>query len=122
MNKDEKTQHPLAVWRNAQDPKLTQQDCADRWGVSKGYLAQIECYRRVPGLNLLKILKEQTGITAEEVLYVEVKERTYKESPATRRSYKTPPPKASKQRKSHASLTKKKVKPTRHGKRPARQR
>jgi DNA-binding XRE family transcriptional regulator len=55
------TKHPLAVWREAQDPPLTQEVLAKRVETSRWTINSIETGRRKPGRDLIVKIAKLTG-------------------------------------------------------------
>lgn len=46
--------HPLAVWREAQTPPLSQEDCAKRCKVTRWTINSLETGRRRPSIDLIR--------------------------------------------------------------------
>jgi DNA-binding XRE family transcriptional regulator len=55
------TKHPLAVWREAQNPPLTQHDLAMRVGTSRWAINRIETGNLKPGRELIVKIARETG-------------------------------------------------------------
>jgi len=53
--------HPLTVWRESQDPKVSQADLAKKSGVSQPYICQIETRYIVPRMQIAMALEKATG-------------------------------------------------------------
>ena len=53
--------HPLAVWREAQDPPITQSELAQKVGTSRWTINRIEKGDRKPGRKLLLNIARETG-------------------------------------------------------------
>lgn len=53
--------HPLAAWRETQDPPLTQADLARRVDTSRWTINSIEKGRRKPGRELIVKIAKLTG-------------------------------------------------------------
>lgn len=53
--------HPLAAWREAQDPPVTQEALAQRVGTSRWTINSIETGRRKPGRDLIVKIVRETG-------------------------------------------------------------
>lgn len=53
--------HPLALWREAQDPPMTQEVLAKRVGTSRWTINSIETGRRKPGRDLIVNIVRVTG-------------------------------------------------------------
>jgi DNA-binding XRE family transcriptional regulator len=53
--------HPLAVWREAQVPPVTQEALAVRIGTSRWTINSIETGRRMPGRDLIVKIARETG-------------------------------------------------------------
>lgn len=53
--------HPLAVWRETQEPPLTQADLASRVETSRWTINSIETGRRKPGRDLIVKIAKLTG-------------------------------------------------------------
>jgi DNA-binding XRE family transcriptional regulator len=53
--------HPLATWREAQDPPMTQEVLAKRVGTSRWTINSIETGRRMPGRDLIVKIARETG-------------------------------------------------------------
>lgn len=56
-----KTPHPLAVWREAQDPPLTQEEFAKLVKTSRWAINRIENRQLVPGRALIVAISAATG-------------------------------------------------------------
>lgn len=54
----------LRIWRAAQQPSISQNELADRLGVSGGRIGQLETGGPSPGLELATRIEELTGIAA----------------------------------------------------------
>lgn len=55
------TKHPLAVWRETQEPPLTQHDLAMRVGTSRWAINRIETGNLKPGRELIVKIARETG-------------------------------------------------------------
>lgn len=53
--------HPLAMWREAQTPPVTQYELARRVGTSRWMINRIERRERKPGRELLLNIARETG-------------------------------------------------------------
>ena len=47
------TKHPLAAWRDAQDPPMTQEALAEKCGVTRWTINSLETGRRKPSVALI---------------------------------------------------------------------
>jgi len=58
-------EQPLKVWREHRG--LTQEALAEKAGISKAYLCQIETHKRVGALKTLKILADKLAVSVNEL-------------------------------------------------------
>lgn len=54
-------EHALEAWRNAQTPKLSQGDLAEKVGVTRWMINRIELRERSPSLTLATKIRDFTG-------------------------------------------------------------
>lgn len=65
-------ENPIRVWRNYRT--LTQQELADRAGISKPYLSQIETGKRTGTAEVLAAIANALGVTLDELMPAEIVE------------------------------------------------
>ncbi len=65
-------ENPIRVWRNFRT--LTQQELADRAGISKPYLSQIETGKRTGTADVLAAIANALGVTLDEMMPAEIVE------------------------------------------------
>lgn len=65
-------ENPIRVWRNYRT--LTQQELADRAGISKPYLSQIETGKRTGTVEVLAAIANALGVTLDEMMPTEIGE------------------------------------------------
>jgi DNA-binding XRE family transcriptional regulator len=65
-------ENPIRVWRNFRT--LTQQELADRAGISKPYLSQIETGKRTGTAEVLAAIANALGVTLDELMPAEIVE------------------------------------------------
>lgn len=65
-------ENPIRVWRNFRE--LTQQELADRAGISKPYLSQIETGKRTGTAEVLATIAVALGVTIDDVMPTEIRE------------------------------------------------
>jgi DNA-binding XRE family transcriptional regulator len=63
-------ENPIRVWRNYRT--LTQQELADRAGISKPYLSQIETGKRTGTAEVLAAIANALGVTLDEMMPTEI--------------------------------------------------
>ncbi len=63
---------PIRVWRNYRT--LTQQELADRAGISKPYLSQIETGKRTGTAEVLAAIANALGVTLDKMMPTEIGE------------------------------------------------
>jgi DNA-binding XRE family transcriptional regulator len=61
-------ENPIRVWRHYRD--LTQQELADRAGISKPYLSQIETGKRAGTAEVLAAIAGALGVTIDDVMSI----------------------------------------------------
>jgi DNA-binding XRE family transcriptional regulator len=61
--------NPIRAWRNFRE--LTQQELADRAGISKPYLSQIETGKRTGTAEVLAAIAVELGVTIDDVIPAE---------------------------------------------------
>lgn len=59
--------HPLKAFRQRQTPQLSPAALARMLGVSRSYVLRLENGERRPGLELLPLIEEKTGIAPAEL-------------------------------------------------------
>lgn len=59
--------HPLKTFREKHSPVMSQTDLARLLGVSRGYVLRLENGERQPGLKLLPVIEEKTGIPPKKL-------------------------------------------------------
>jgi DNA-binding XRE family transcriptional regulator len=65
-------ENPIRVWRHYRD--LTQQELADRAGISKPYLSQIETGKRAGTAEVLAAIAGALGVTIDDVMSINHRE------------------------------------------------
>ncbi|OGO17255.1 MAG: XRE family transcriptional regulator [Chloroflexi bacterium RBG_16_48_8] len=65
-------ENPIRIWRNFR--ALTQQELADKAGISKPYLSQIETGKRTGTAEVLAAIADALGVTVDDVMPVEIRE------------------------------------------------
>jgi transcriptional regulator with XRE-family HTH domain len=86
----DKPTHPLRQWRDYYG--VSQEELAERTGLSQGMISHIERYFRTPRVDVLKVLLEFTGLPTDALI---LPERFLEEQPNFLRKYRRPkrPPK-----------------------------
>jgi DNA-binding XRE family transcriptional regulator len=59
-------ENPIRVWRHYRE--LTQQELADRAGISKPYLSQIETGKRIGTAEVLAAIANALGVTIDDLI------------------------------------------------------
>jgi len=65
-------ENPIRIWRNFR--ALTQQELADKAGISKPYLSQIETGKRTGTAEVLAAIAGALGVTVDDVMPFEIRE------------------------------------------------
>jgi transcriptional regulator with XRE-family HTH domain len=65
----DKPPHPLRQWRDQEG--LSQEELAERTGITQGMISHIERYFRVPRVDNLKVLLEHTGLPTDAFMLPE---------------------------------------------------
>lgn len=66
--------HPLTIWRNSQEPKLSQEDLAEKLGVSRWYVNRLEVGATTPSFALAIKIEELTGVQPSAFVKLEAAE------------------------------------------------
>jgi transcriptional regulator with XRE-family HTH domain len=59
--------HPLAAYRNSQNPRLSQKALAEILGKDRVTIHRWETWKRKPGKDDLPIIQEKTGISPRDL-------------------------------------------------------